>query len=184
MIYVFLATGFEEIEALGPVDICRRAELAVKTVSITGDLTVVGAHGVGIVADSLFDQNDYSDASMLFLPGGMPGTANLDMHEGLRKVIMKHYEAGKPLAAICAAPSVYGRLGLLRGKKATCYPGFEKYLDGADYTAALVQRDGMLFTGDGPAAALALGYEIVKYFSGEEKSSQLKEGMMYNVLIK
>lgn len=183
MIYVFLATGFEEVEAIGPVDICRRAGLAVKTVSVSGDAVVKGAHGVGIVADSLFEDNDYNDADMLFLPGGMPGSTNLDEHEGLRKVILRHNEEGKPLAAICAAPMVYGKLGLLRGKKATCYPGFESFFDGADYTAAIVQRDGVLFTGNGPAAAFALGYEMVKYLSSEQQAEMLKEGMMYNVLL-
>lgn len=179
MIYAFLATGFEEVEALGPIDVCRRAGLTVKTVSITDELTVVGAHGVGIVADSMFDDNDYSDADMLFLPGGMPGSTNLDAHEGLRQVILAHNKAGKALAAICAAPLVYGNLGLAQGKKMTCYPGFEKFLAGATYTAALVERDGLMFTGKGPAAALALGYMIVEHFCGKEVADQLRQGMMY-----
>ena len=112
MIYVFLATGFEEVEALGPIDVCRRAGLKVKTVSVTDEQVVTGAHGIGIVADSMFDDNDYSDAEMLFLPGGLPGSTNLDAHEGLRRVVLAHSEAGKALAAICAAPLVYGNLGL------------------------------------------------------------------------
>ena len=112
MIYAFLADGFEDVEALGVIDVCRRAALEVKTVSIMPTEVVESAHGVKIIADSLFDDNEYSDASMLFLPGGMPGASNLDAHEGLRKVILAHNEAGKPLAAICAAPLVYGRLGL------------------------------------------------------------------------
>ena len=170
MIYAFLATGFEEVEALGPIDVCRRAGLTVKTVSITDELTVV--------ADSMFDDNDYSDADMLFLPGGMPGSTNLDAHEGLRQVILAHNKAGKALAAICAAPLVYGNLGLAQGKKMTCYPGFEKFLIGATYTAALVERDGLMFTGKGPAAALALGYMIVEHFCGKEVADQLRQGMM------
>ena len=123
MIYVFLATGFEEVEAVAPIDVCRRAGLEVTTVSITNELTVMGAHGVGFVADTLFADNDYSDADMLFLPGGMPGSTNLDAHEGLRQVILAHNKAGKALAAICAAPLVFGNLGLSKGKKMTCYPG-------------------------------------------------------------
>ena len=180
MIYTFLATGFEEVEALGPIDVCRRAGLEVKTVSITDELTVVGAHGVGIVADSLFADNDYADADLLFLPGGMPGASNLDAHEGLRNALLAQNAAGKALAAICAAPMVLGNLGLTQGKKMTCYPGFEQYLKGATYTAALVERDGLLFTGKGPAAALGLGYAIVEHFCGKQVADQLRQGMMYN----
>ncbi|MBQ6966138.1 MAG: DJ-1/PfpI family protein [Bacteroidaceae bacterium] len=182
MIYVFFAPGFEEVEALGPIDVCRRAGLEVITVSITDELTVMGAHGIPVVADSLFADNDYSDADMIFLPGGMPGATNLNAHEGLRKVILAHHEAGKPLAAICAAPLVYGNLGLAEGKRMTCYPGFEQYLTGATCTAALVERDGLMFTGKGPAAALALGYAIVEHFCGVGTAEQLKQGMVYNDL--
>jgi 4-methyl-5(b-hydroxyethyl)-thiazole monophosphate biosynthesis len=181
-IYAFLATGFEEVEALGPIDVCRRAGLKVTTVSITNELTVMGAHGVGIVADTLFADNNYSDGDMLFLPGGTPGAYNLDAHEGLRQVILAHHKEDKALAAICAAPLVYGNLGLAEGKKMTCYPGFEQYLTGADYTAALVERDGLMFTGKGPAAALGLGYAIVEYFCGKDAADQLRQGMMYNDL--
>ena len=181
-IYAFLATGFEEVEAVAPIDVCRRAGLEVTTVSITNELTVMGAHGVGFVADTLFADNDYSDADMLFLPGGMPGSTNLDAHEGLRQVILAHNKAGKALAAICAAPLVFGNLGLSKGKKMTCYPGCEQYLVGADYTAALVERDGLMFTGKGPAAALALGYMMVEYFCGKSTADQLRQGMMYNDL--
>jgi len=179
MIYVFLATGFEEIEAISPIDVCRRAGLTVKTVSITNELTVKGAHGVGVEADSLFADNDYSDADMLFLPGGLPGSTNLDAHEGLRQVILAHHKAGKALAAICAAPLVYGHLGLAKGKRMTCYPGTEQNLVGADYTAAQVEQDGLMFTGNGPGAALALGYLFVEHFCGKEKADQLRQGMMY-----
>lgn len=182
MIYAFLATGFEEVEAIAPIDVCRRAGLEVKTVSITGERTVLGAHSIPVVADTLFADNDYSDADLLFLPGGMPGATNLDAHEGLRKVILAHHEAGKPLSAICAAPLVYGNLGLAQGKRMTCYPGFEQYLTGATYTAALVERDGLMFTGKGPAAALALGYAIVEHFCGKDMADQLRAGMMYNDL--
>lgn len=182
MIYTFLADGFEEVEALAIVDVCRRAGLEVKTVSIMPTEIVEGAHGVNVTADTLFTDNDYADADMLFLPGGLPGATNLDAHEGLRKVILAHHAAGKPLAAICAAPLVYGNLGLAQGKNMTCYPGFEKYLTGANYTAALVEVDGKMLTGKGPAAALGLGYAIVEYFCGTEKADALRAGMMYNDL--
>lgn len=180
MIYTFFAPGFEEVEALAPIDVMRRAGLQVKTVSITDQLTVMGAHGIGVVADSLFADNDYSDAELLFLPGGMPGATNLDACQPLRDLIMAHNAQGKPLAAICAAPLVYGNLGLAEGKKMTCYPGFEKYLTGAEYTAALTQRDGLMFTGKGPGAALQLGYDLVEYFCGADTANDLKKGMMYD----
>lgn len=179
MIYVFLATGFEEVEAIAPIDVLRRAGLQVTTVSITDELTVVGAHGMGMVADTLFADNDYSDADLLFLPGGLPGSTNLNAHQGLRQLILDHHAAGKALAAICAAPMVYGNLGLAQGKRMTCYPGCEQYLVGADYTANLIERDGLMFTGKGPAAALALGYMLVEYFCGEDVADQLRQGMMY-----
>lgn len=181
-IYTFLANGFEEVEALGPIDVCRRAGLEVVTVSINDTEVVEGAHGVKIIADTLLAQNDYSDADMLFLPGGMPGATNLDACEPLRTAIINHHASGKPLAAICAAPLVYGNLGLAQGKNMTCYPGFEQYLTGANYTAALVQVDDNMFTGKGPAAALQLGYTIVEHFCGKETADALRSGMMYNDL--
>ena len=116
-IYVFLAEGFEEVEALTPVDVLRRAGLPVKTVSVTGVLTVNGAHGVPVVADMVFEEVKEGDAEMIVLPGGLPGATNLDAHEGLGKLIMTFAEAGRPLSAICAAPLVYGKRGLLKGKK-------------------------------------------------------------------
>lgn len=183
-IYTFLANGFEEVEALAPIDVCRRAGLEVVTVSIYDTEIVEGAHGVKIVADTTFADNDYSDADLLFLPGGMPGATNLDAHEGLRNAILAHKNADKPLAAICAAPLVYGNLGLAEGKNMTCYPGFEKYLTGANYTASLVEVDGKMLTGKGPGAALGLGYAIVEYFCGKEAADGLRAGMMYNDIFK
>jgi len=182
MIYTFLANGLEEVEALAPIDVMRRAGLEVKTVSITGESMVMGAHGVGILADSLFGDDDYSDADMLFLPGGMPGSVNLSEHKGLCDLILAHNAQGKPLAAICAAPFIFGDLGIVEGKRMTCYPGFESHLVGAEYTAALTETDGVMFTGCGPAAALQLGYNIVEYFCGKEKSEALMEGMRYTLL--
>ena len=145
MIYFFLATGFEDIEMIAPLDIVRRAGIQAQTVSITGEKIVTSAHGVGFVADTLLDEIDFSNADMLVLPGGLPGAANLDACQPLCDGIMKHYRAGKKLAAICAAPMVYGHLGILDGIKATCYPGFETELTGAQYTAAICQQDGQFY---------------------------------------
>lgn len=179
MIYAFLATGFEDIEALAPVDILRRAGLPVETVSITSSKSVASAHGVKVEADRLLDEVDLSQAEMLVLPGGMPGSANLDACEPLRQAIMAHYGAGKPLAAICAAPMVYGHLGILDGVRATCYPGVESELLGAVYTASIVEQDGQFITGKGPAAAFEFGYTIAESFLGVEAIVPLRQGMIY-----
>ena len=182
--YVFLATGFEDIEALGFIDVCRRASLPLSIISVTGDKVVKSAHNVGIVADELFEDVDFSDASLLYLPGGMPGATNLDNHSGLRGLIMQHYAAGKPLAAICAAPLVYGNLGLLEGLKATCYPGFEEFLTGAAPTGELVVQDGQFFLGKGPAAVLQLSYTIVAHFCGQDVADGICDGMLYPEIFK
>ncbi len=183
MIYVFLATGFEDIEALAPIDIMRRAGLGVETVSITGEKIVVSAHGVGVVADTLIENVDFGQADMIVLPGGMPGAANLDACEPLRQGIKTLYAEGKPLAAICAAPMVLGHLGILSGRRATCYPGFESHLSGAEYTAALVEQDGQFTTGRGPAAAMAFGYALAERFAGKGTVQALRDGMIYSQLM-
>lgn len=183
MIYVFLATGFEDIEALAPIDIMRRAELPVTTVSITDERIVTSAHGVGVVADICMSDVDFDAAEMLVLPGGLPGATNLDACDSLRQGILSHYKAGKPLAAICAAPLVFGHLGILEGCRATCYPGFETHLTGATYTAAMVEKDGLFITGKGPAAAMEFGYALAAHFVGEESVAPLRQGMMYSQLL-
>ena len=177
-ICIFLAEGFEEMEAMFPLDVMRRGGLNVKTVSVTGEKTVVSSHQVPIVADMLFEDLKEEDVEMVVLPGGLPGATNLDAHEGLGKLIMTFAEAGRPLSAICAAPLVYGKRGLLKGKKVTCYPGFEKYLEGAEYTAALVEKDGNFITGKGPGAAMAFSFAIAEKYVGAEKVTELKQGMM------
>ena len=179
MIYVFLAEGFEEIEALAPLDILRRAGIEVEMVSITDNQVVRSSHGVYVLADRILPALDWDDAEMIVLPGGLPGSPNLDACEELRKGIMKLYGEGKPLAAICAAPQVYGHLGILKGVKATCYPGVETELDGADYTAARVEQDGQFITGNGPGAAMEFGYTIAESIKGKEAVLPLRKGMMY-----
>ena len=180
--YVFLADGFEDIEALAPVDILRRGGLNVKTVSINATDMVASAHGVQVKADMMFADADFSDADLLMLPGGLPGSTNLNAHEGLREALVKHYESGKRIAAICAAPMVFGSLGLLEGKRATCYPGCESTMTGAEYTKQLVTIDGNIITGEGPAAAFPYAYAILEIFAGKAVADQLREGMMFNHL--
>ena len=178
--YVFLAEGFEEIEALAPVDVLRRAELHVTLVSVTGTLVVKGAHGISIVADAMFDELDYADAALLFLPGGLPGATNLEAHTGLCQLLTsKVLETGVIVSAICAAPLVLGGLGLLHDKQATCYPGFEGTMKGATYTASQVTVDGNIFTACGPAAAWELGFTFVEHFCGADKANALRLGMQF-----
>lgn len=176
-VYAFFADGFEEIEALTAVDTLRRAGLNVEIVSVTPDEIVVGAHDVSILCDVNFECCDFSDASLLLLPGGMPGAATLDKHEGLRKLILRFAEENKPIAAICAAPMVLGKLGLLKGRKATCYPSFEQYLEGAECLDQPVVRDGNIITGMGPGAAMEFALTIVELLSGKEKADELVEAM-------
>ena len=178
-VYVFLAEGFEEIEAISPIDILRRAECDVVTVSITGNKTVTGAQAIPVVADSLFEDHDYSDADAVFLPGGLPGAHNLNAHEGLKSLIKSLYEQGKVVSAVCAAPLVLGGLGLLKGIKATCYPGFENELLGADVTGKQCEVSGNIITGNGPGAAAKLGYALVAKLVSQEVADQWEKGMMF-----
>lgn len=179
-ICVFLADGFEEVEALAPIDILRRGGQQVVTVSIMPGRQVTGAHGVAVEADTLFDDcDDLPAADLLVLPGGMPGAAHLDGHEGVRQALVAQHERGGLIGAICAAPMVLGHLGLLRGRRATCYPGFEGELDGAEYTAAPVEEDGTIVTAEGPGAAMAFGYALLRRFVAGEQVDQLEQGMRY-----
>lgn len=183
MVYVFLATGFEDIEALAPVDILRRAGIEVQTVSISADRMVESAHGVGIQADIVLAEAQLDAAELMVLPGGLPGSTNLDACQPLTSALLRHYEAGRPVAAICAAPLVLGHLGILQGLRATCYPGVEGELKGATYTAQSVERDGRVVTGNGPAAAMAFGYALVELLLGDGAADGLRQGMMYNKLM-
>ena len=177
--YVFLADGFEEIEALAPVDVMRRAGLSVTMVSVTDNRVVNGAHGIPVVADATFDALDYADAALLFLPGGLPGATNLEAHEGLGELLKSKATEGVIISAICAAPLVLGGLDLLQGKQATCYPGFEDTMAGATYTAAKVTVDGNIFTACGPGAAWELGFTFVEHFCGATKANELRKGMQF-----
>ena len=182
-VYEFLATGFEDIEALIPLDIMRRAGVDFKTVSITGDLYVESAHGVSIKADMLIEDADLSDADLIMLPGGLPGATNLNAHNGVKKAIIEQNARGKMIGAICAAPMVLGGIGLLQGRHATCYPGFEKYLEGAEYTHELCTVDGNITTGEGPAAALPYAYTLLAALTDRQTADQVAEGMMYKHLM-
>ena len=171
MIYMFLANGFEEIEALMPLDLMRRAGLEVKTVGV-GSLDTTGSHGITVKADML--DSDFSDNSpkCVILPGGMPGTKNLDASAVVHKALDSALENNSLICAICAAPMILGKRGILRGKKATCFPGFEEYLEGATVGGRAV-RDGQVITGVGMGAALEFGIEIVAALKGREEADKL-----------
>ena len=177
-ICIFLAEGFEEVEALLPLDIMRRGGLNVRTVSVTGNKAVCGAHRVPIVADVLFEDLSSEEIEMIVLPGGLPGATNLDAHEGLSGLIMAFAAEQKPLAAICAAPLVYGKRGLLKGKRVTCYPGFEKYLEEAECTGRMVEVADNFILGKGPGAAAEFGFAILSKYVGEEKALEIRKGML------
>lgn len=180
--FVFLAAGFEEIEALTVIDVMRRAGMNVQTVSITSALQVRGAHGVVVNADSLFDNTRFEDAEWLVLPGGMPGATNLFEFKPLQDLLKKQAtSAHGRIGAICAAPAVVlGQLGLLKGEKATCYPGFEQLVEGAAMIDAPVVVSNKFVLGNGPANALKWALTLVKEAKGEDVSKQVADGMLYN----
>ncbi|MDH8701873.1 4-methyl-5(b-hydroxyethyl)-thiazole monophosphate biosynthesis [Dysgonomonadaceae bacterium PH5-43] len=177
-VFVFLANGFEEIEAISIIDVLRRGELDTTTVSITGDKKVVGAHNITVVADKLYNEVDFSEGQMLVLPGGMPGASNLDAHSGLKTLIKEYNLKGKNIAAICAAPLVFGGLGLLKDKKATAYPGFESQLIGAEYVEEGVVKDNNIITGRGPGFAADFALALVAELQGSDKANEVASGML------
>lgn len=175
--YIFFADGFEEIEAITAVDILRRAGLVVKTISVTRNKTVTGAHEIPVVCDKTFEECDFTDADMLLLPGGTPGAYTLDAHEGLRQLILDFAGNNKPIAAICAAPLILGKLGLLVGRKATCYPGFEKYLEGAECSGEQTVKADNIITARGPGASIEFALSVVEMAIGKGKAEEVAAAM-------
>ncbi len=177
MIYVLLAEGFEDIEALEPVDILRRAEIDVKTAGVAGK-TVTSSHGVTVFADIEIDEVATEDMDMLVLPGG-PGYPNLEGSDSVQKLISYAAENDIYIAAICASPSIIGKLGLLSGKKYTCFPGFEEFVEGGIYSGEKAVLDGKFLTGKGAGAASDFGFKMVEIFKGKELADKLKAQMQY-----
>ena len=171
---IFLVDGFEEIEALGTADVLRRGKVGVTTVSVTGKREVMGSHHVPVVADALIEDVDFN-VDMLVLPGG---TTALNDCEALKKQLLAFAEAGKDVAAICAAPMVLGGLGLLRGKRATAYPGFEQYLDGADFIPEAVVTDGHIVTGRGPGLTFAFALALLERLQGKQAADEVAAQML------
>ena len=176
---VFLAQGLEEIEGLTVVDLLRRAGVEVVTVSISGEKEVTGSHNITVLADALFEDVDFAGLDGVVLPGGMPGTTNLMEHGGVNEVIRDFDGKQKLVAAICAAPSVLGQAGLLKGRRAACYPGFEEKLTGADVSTDEVVRDGHIVTSRGMGTAIPFGLALTAYFLGQEKADALGRSIIY-----
>ena len=177
MVLVFLANGFEETEAIAPIDILRRNGRDVVTVGI-GEEVITSAHGITVVPDVTEVDISLSDEiEMIVLPGGMPGTLNLEKSRTVQDAIDYCNVNGKYIAAICAAPSVIGKKGLLKGKKATCFPGFEDFLEGAQFTGEPVEMDGNIITARGAGVALEFGLKLVEALSGKPAADKIKEAM-------
>lgn len=179
-VYLFLAEGFETIEALTVVDVLRRAGVSIKTVSITENKSVVSAHKIKVEADEIFSSCDFTDATMLVLPGGIPGTPNLEAHVGLRKLIEESVKKGTKLAAICAAPSILGKMGLLEGRKATAYPGYEEELLGAKALDAKVVVDGPYITARGMGTTIEFALTILRELGQEDAAKKIGQGIQFS----
>lgn len=176
---VFLAEGFEEIEALTVVDICRRCGVEIDTVSITEGNQVTGSHSVPVMADKVFSQAEFDAYDMLILPGGMPGTKNLEAHGELMEQIDAFYEKGKYIAAICAAPSIFGHRGILKGRNACSYPGFESHLEGAAVTDGPVEISDHVITSRGMGTAIDFGLAIAEALGTREKAEEVARAIVY-----
>ncbi|MBQ9914733.1 MAG: DJ-1/PfpI family protein [Clostridia bacterium] len=179
MVYVFLAEGFEEIEAIATIDILRRCGLSVQTVSITDEKNVCGSHGIPVTADALLAEIDPGSGKAFVLPGGLPGSDNLQNCKPLEKILKTESRNGKIIAAICAAPKVLGAFDLLEGRLATCYPGFEEELIGAEFVPDRAVLDGNIITSRGAGTASDFAFLIAKTLGKDPKP--VRDGMLYDI---
>lgn len=178
-VYIFLADGFEDIEGLTVVDLMRRAQIDIQTVSIKDTKTVTTSHGIMLQTDRIFTETDFSDGDMLVLPGGMPGTKYLGAYGPLKDLLTAFYKEGKKIAAICAAPSVFAELGFLEGRRATSYPSFMDKLNGAEVTEDAVVVDGNVTTSRGMGTAIDFGLSLIAQLLGEQKAKEIAESIVY-----
>lgn len=179
-IAVFIADGTEEIEALTVVDLARRAGIAVDTVSVSDSMTVTGSHGIKIILDAVIGQVEWDSVDMIVLPGGKAGVENLKACTELTDRVKEFMRDGKPIAAVCAAPSILGGLGILNGKKATCYPGFEDKLTGAEYVKESVVKDGNIITSRGLGTTIQFAAAIIEYLTGKDTADEVLRQIIYN----
>ncbi len=181
MIYVFLSCGFEEMEAIAPIDILRRGGAEVKTVSVTEEKVVTGAHGIKVSTDITYKEIETENLEGIVLPGGMPGTLNLEKSDAVQALIDYAVNNNLLIAAICAAPSILGHKGLLKGKNATCFKGFEKDLEGAVVLTDKVVKDNNIITCCGAGAAYDFGFEILGYKEKDrKKATEISDSMRYS----
>ncbi len=178
-IAIFFGTGYEEIEALTVVDLCRRAGIDISMVSIDKEKKVTGSHNITVEMDQTFEEVDFGSLDMMVLPGGMPGTLNLESHQGLMAQVDAFYRAGKYVAAICAAPSIFGHRGIVRGRKACCYPGFEKDMEGAQMVYDSVCVDGNVITSRGMGCAIDFALAIIGALCGTEVAQEKAGSILY-----
>lgn len=178
MVYLHLANGFEEIEAVTVADILRRGGVPIETVSMQPQLEVTGGHRITVKADLLFEEADYESCEMMIFPGGMPGTTNLLNHRELMETMVRHAFSGKPVAAICAAPMLFGQTGLVAGKRATIFPGMEDQLTGATVSSDRVVIDGNIITSKGPGTAMEFALALVGFLKDVETQEKLKGGLI------
>ena len=176
---ILFAHGYEEVEALTVVDLLRRAKIGCDIISVAGSACVTGAHSISIGADRNFSETDFSQYDGVILPGGMPGTTNLAADERVLALLRNFADAGKLTAAICAAPTVLAKAGLLEGKKAVCYPGMEEQLTGANVSFDPVAVDGTVITSRGLGTAIPFALSIVQYFEGRERAEALASSVVY-----
>lgn len=179
MIYLFLAEGFEEVEAFVPYDVLHRGNQEIVTVGVTGEY-VKSSHGITVKPDITLDEAEEGKADMVILPGGMPGTLNLDASDKVKAIVQKAYDDKKYVAAICAAPMVLGKMGLLKNRHATCFPGFEQYLEGADVEHDYSVKDGHVITARGAGAAYQFAFMLLECFD-REKTESVRKSMQYDI---
>ena len=177
---IVLTTGFEEIEALATIDILRRGDVNICSVSLTGDRTVTGSRQISVIADDLFEEIDFTNVQMLILPGGS-GTVKMNEHHGLSREILVHARKRKLLAAICAAPMILGRLGLLQGKKATCYPGYEQYLIGAELADESVVVSDHITTASAAGFTFDFALELLAQLKGKDVADKVASKILFTV---
>ncbi len=178
-VYVFLADGFEEVEALSVVDLLRRAEIDTTMIAVSDTIEIIGGHGIVVTADKVFDEVSFDDVDMLFLPGGTTGVKNLGKCKELCEKVVEFSEQGKMVAAICAAPTLLHKLGILDGKNATCYKDLADELVRANHIDANVVVDGNIITSQGFGTSIDLGIALIEHFKGREEAKRIQQAVMY-----